>query len=662
MRNLKTTYKKKRTEFYSSGATNDAGNNPTLPVRARYPLNQPLSRFLCTKTMSPRFSSNSNSLFGGRWCACFVVGHDFIESTQAIRFKVTSHTDSAKLMLETNMKEKAKPTEHVLDATCEYVVCLMMRITDLVIFAMSASQWRYIISRKNTRLVRAIRTFKPTVLTSLRHKRATYVAGTLGITAVTFDELDLWLPSLRRDRVGFASVLFSPLDSVVGRVSISTEWLQQLKKLRVIARIRGLSVRYNVKTDLVQRIVSSLREEESIESLLEILREWQEGKEQQSHKKAESSSEEEEYFRATAICDNKLFVGLLGVVLDVELVLDGDEFGLDMVELDSVDEIGSICGVGGTERVDCANCDLQWIHFDESYRKDSNNIANTSLGPIMIDPSEDVDYSTFLKTLGDLFAVDAPTMDILFVMIWLLKFSTKSVFYLREFSSIRHLEVVRLFSYPQVHDIRDIEVFPEMIRSLLNTFGRMCVDMVEPWNLNSIAPNTQNTPTNRLKNMTNIVVCRLCLHDTDSFLDILSNNSQPSDIDKKILRYLGVQTTIRGNRTLKLFHSFIGNVKMNVRESHTCKMCKSASGKFSLTHTSSNSGNRKVAVVLAFICHNTSKARSALQPLIGLSPEENTVLSPLRYRPNPLRYQNHVATLPALYVLQFVQTINLLFS
>lgn len=56
--------------------------------------------------------------------------------------------------------------------------------------------------------------------------------------------------------------------------------------------------------------------------------------------------------------DNKLIVGLLGVVLDVELVLDGDEFGLDMVELVSVDEIGSISGVGGTVRVDCANCDL----------------------------------------------------------------------------------------------------------------------------------------------------------------------------------------------------------------------------------------------------------------------------------------------------------------
>lgn len=53
-----------------------------------------------------------------------------------------------------------------------------------------------------------------------------------------------------------------------------------------------------------------------------------------------------------------MFVGLLGVVLDVELVLEGDEFGLDMVELDSVDEIGSMCGVGGTVRVDCANCDL----------------------------------------------------------------------------------------------------------------------------------------------------------------------------------------------------------------------------------------------------------------------------------------------------------------
>ncbi len=57
--------------------------------------------------------------------------------------------------------------------------------------------------------------------------------------------------------------------------------------------------------------------------------------------------------------NNKLFVGLLGVVLDVELVLEGDEFGVDMVELDSVDEIGSNSGVGGTVRVVCANCDLR---------------------------------------------------------------------------------------------------------------------------------------------------------------------------------------------------------------------------------------------------------------------------------------------------------------
>lgn len=58
----------------------------------------------------------------------------------------------------------------------------------------------------------------------------------------------------------------------------------------------------------------------------------------------------------------KLFVGLLGVVLNVELVLDGDVFGLDMVELDS-DEICSICGVGGTVRVDCANCELKKIKY-----------------------------------------------------------------------------------------------------------------------------------------------------------------------------------------------------------------------------------------------------------------------------------------------------------
>lgn len=65
------------------------------------------------------------------------------------------------------------------------------------------------------------------------------------------------------------------------------------------------------------------------------------------------------FLLATAKGDNKLFVGLLGVVLDVELVLEGDEFGLEMVELESVDdEIGSICGVGGTMRVDCANCEL----------------------------------------------------------------------------------------------------------------------------------------------------------------------------------------------------------------------------------------------------------------------------------------------------------------
>lgn len=44
--------------------------------------------------------------------------------------------------------------------------------------------------------------------------------------------------------------------------------------------------------------------------------------------------------------------------------------------------------------------------------------------------------------------------------------------------------------------------------------------------------------------MTNVVVCRLCLHDTDSYLDLYSNNSQPSDIDKKILRYLGLQVSL----------------------------------------------------------------------------------------------------------------------
>lgn len=48
-----------------SGSTNDDGNSPILPVRACVPLYQPLSRFLCTQTMSPSCSSSSNSLFGG---------------------------------------------------------------------------------------------------------------------------------------------------------------------------------------------------------------------------------------------------------------------------------------------------------------------------------------------------------------------------------------------------------------------------------------------------------------------------------------------------------------------------------------------------------------------------------------------------------------------
>lgn len=64
-----------------------------------------------------------------------------------------------------------------------------------------------------------------------------------------------------------------------------------------------------------------------------------------------------------------MFVGLLGVVLDVELVLDGEfgEFGLDMVELESFDEICSISGGGGgTERVDCANCALKNIRDNQS--------------------------------------------------------------------------------------------------------------------------------------------------------------------------------------------------------------------------------------------------------------------------------------------------------
>lgn len=41
---------------------------------------------------------------------------------------------------------------------------------------------------------------------------------------------------------------------------------------------------------------------------------------------------------------------------------------------------------------------------------------------------------------------------------------------------------------------------------------------------------------------TSVAVCRLCLHDTESYLDIFSNNSQ-HEIDKKILRYLGLQVS-----------------------------------------------------------------------------------------------------------------------
>lgn len=41
------------------------GKSPVRPVLCRVPLYQPSSRFLCTKTMSPSFSSISASLWGG---------------------------------------------------------------------------------------------------------------------------------------------------------------------------------------------------------------------------------------------------------------------------------------------------------------------------------------------------------------------------------------------------------------------------------------------------------------------------------------------------------------------------------------------------------------------------------------------------------------------
>lgn len=41
------------------------GKRPVRPFRCRVPLYQPSSRFLCTKTMSPSFSSISASLWGG---------------------------------------------------------------------------------------------------------------------------------------------------------------------------------------------------------------------------------------------------------------------------------------------------------------------------------------------------------------------------------------------------------------------------------------------------------------------------------------------------------------------------------------------------------------------------------------------------------------------
>lgn len=41
------------------------GNSPVLPFLCSVPLNQPSSRFLCTNTMSPSFSSSSASLWGG---------------------------------------------------------------------------------------------------------------------------------------------------------------------------------------------------------------------------------------------------------------------------------------------------------------------------------------------------------------------------------------------------------------------------------------------------------------------------------------------------------------------------------------------------------------------------------------------------------------------
>ena len=41
------------------------GNRPVRPFLWRVPLNQPSSRFRCTKTTSPSFSSSSASLWGG---------------------------------------------------------------------------------------------------------------------------------------------------------------------------------------------------------------------------------------------------------------------------------------------------------------------------------------------------------------------------------------------------------------------------------------------------------------------------------------------------------------------------------------------------------------------------------------------------------------------
>lgn len=75
---------------------------------------------------------------------------------------------------------------------------------------------------------------------------------------------------------------------------------------------------------------------------------------------------------------------------------------------------------------------------------------------------------------------------------------TTVTFYLREFSSVRHWEVVHQFSFPQVPYIQDTEEIPEMILLPLSIFDRMYADMEVLWNLNLIFPNIRNTLVNHL--------------------------------------------------------------------------------------------------------------------------------------------------------------------